>query len=84
MIISSSQWKVSVVSIFSVVQRKVIPTHEEPVFWRLQENKNCVFHLKLYVRPIMGKAILNTKEYANVNQSNYFDMSEKMLRILEL
>ena len=66
-----------VVSIFSVVQRKVIPTHEEPVFWRLQGNKNCVFHLKLYVRPIMGKAILNTKEYADVNQSNYLVCQKK-------
>ena len=32
----------------------------------------------------MCKTILNTKEYANVNVSNYLNMSKDLTRILEV
>ena len=32
----------------------------------------------------MWKTILNTKEYANVNVSNYFNMSKDLTRILKV
>lgn len=30
---------------------------------------------------VVLKTIVNTKEYANVNESDYFNMSKKLLRI---
>ena len=44
-VISSSQWNISLVSIFWVIWRKVMYTREAPNFGGLHKNMNCVFPL---------------------------------------
>ena len=52
-------------------------THGAHDFWELHKNKNCTFPFKVS----MNKAILNTKEYVNINESNYFNITKNLLGI---
>ena len=74
----------SVVSAVSVIRGNVIKTHEELDFWRLLKNKNWSFPPNnTNTIQFNSNTILNTK-YANVNYSNYFNMSKHLTRILEV
>ena len=66
------QWEVSVVSIFQLLKETWCRLMKCPIFGGYTKIR------------VARKAILNTKEYANVNESNYFNMSKTLIRISEV
>ena len=61
--ISSSQWNMSLVSIFWVIWRKIMHTCKAPDLWGLHKNMNCAFPLK---KLKSFEVILNSFEFSRV------------------
>ena len=80
----------SVVSAVSVIRGNVIKAHEVLDFWRLLKIRIGRFLQRILIQfnsdtiQFNSNTILNTKKYANVNYSNYFNMSKHLTRILEV
>ena len=66
-VITSSQWIMSLVSIFWVTWRKVMQTCEAPDFWGLHKNKNCSFPLKKTQTQVLSC------EICKLFNNNYFE-----------